>query len=324
MKNLGSWKTTFFAALAAVAICVGNLHPEYKDLCISIAGVFGAIGLALAKDSNVTGGNVSNGLKAVLICALLSFTGIQTATAQSVVDDGARFHNVWIAAPQPEGAILYTHNGVLTSDTLSTQTDSSLVTTKTNQVTKNTTSLYALNSRTESINAITASDSNGLGSNITANASIASTNGAQMTSDVCSGCSYVNKLGVDSIGGYVETYNSATEQLSSFHLPKYSFVQWNGQQTQAGIITAGQLSTTSGSDTVYLTTTGYEGGNALYSSATEYNVILSPVSSDSTVYSYKVTKAAKYFVVLVRQTNTLFHFATVANATKVDYVTVGN
>ena len=63
-----SWKTTSAGILAIVGAVTGlvfaivnkNLTPEVITTCIG--SILAGIGLILAKDSNVTGGNVSNGL----------------------------------------------------------------------------------------------------------------------------------------------------------------------------------------------------------------------------------------------------------------------
>lgn len=55
MKN---WKTTLFGTLAAIATSLSAVFPDYKELLLSAAGLFGAIGLIFAKDGNVTGGTV--------------------------------------------------------------------------------------------------------------------------------------------------------------------------------------------------------------------------------------------------------------------------
>jgi hypothetical protein len=62
-----NWKTTSAGILAIAGAIVTflfsmkNLTPELILGCLT--GVLSGIGLLFAKDNNVTGGNVSNGLK---------------------------------------------------------------------------------------------------------------------------------------------------------------------------------------------------------------------------------------------------------------------
>ncbi len=54
-----SWKTTLFGALAAVSAGLTTvLNPEWRDILVAIAAVFGALAAYFAKDGNVTGGSV--------------------------------------------------------------------------------------------------------------------------------------------------------------------------------------------------------------------------------------------------------------------------
>jgi hypothetical protein len=51
-----SWKTTLCGLLAALCTAGAATFTDYKDVLIAAAGLFGALGLIFAKDSNVTGG----------------------------------------------------------------------------------------------------------------------------------------------------------------------------------------------------------------------------------------------------------------------------
>jgi hypothetical protein len=88
MKN---WKTTSAGILAILSALIGlifaivnkQLTPEIIMGCA--AGILTGAGLIFAKDNNVTGGTVSNGLKLtkfIIIAVLLTGIGL-TATAQS-------------------------------------------------------------------------------------------------------------------------------------------------------------------------------------------------------------------------------------------------
>lgn len=55
MKN---WKTTLFGSLAAIALALSGVFPDYNELCMAVAAVFTALAGISAKDSNVTGGIV--------------------------------------------------------------------------------------------------------------------------------------------------------------------------------------------------------------------------------------------------------------------------
>ena len=56
MKN---WKTTLFGGLAAVCTALTTVLPEYKEVLIGAASIFGAICAFFMKDSNVTGGTIT-------------------------------------------------------------------------------------------------------------------------------------------------------------------------------------------------------------------------------------------------------------------------
>jgi hypothetical protein len=85
---LTNWKTTSAGILAIIGALVGlvfaiinkNLTPDVIMACAT--GILGGIGLLFAKDSNVTGGNVSNGLKLplklILFVVILSGIGLAT------------------------------------------------------------------------------------------------------------------------------------------------------------------------------------------------------------------------------------------------------
>lgn len=51
-----SWKTTLCGALAALCTAASQVFPDLKDVLLSAAAFFAALGLVFAKDSNVTGG----------------------------------------------------------------------------------------------------------------------------------------------------------------------------------------------------------------------------------------------------------------------------
>lgn len=314
MKN---WKTTLCGVLTAICIALSQAIPEYANVFTAAGALFGSIGLALA-------GDASNTAKTILLLFILSFS-TATTRAQSIVDDGQRFHNVWISAPQPENAILINRAGMIASDTLKVLGDSTMKLVTVNPRSKTRASLQTISLPSVSYLQIASEDSFGVGGVVntgSGNDGFAVLDFETQYSDVSGGV-LNNKISIDSGGVSFEKYNSDYETLDSFHLPKYSWIQWNGNTTSLGIVCGGQISTTSGRDTIYLTTTGFEGGEPFYSSSSNYTVNFTN-SSDSVSYSYKVTKAANYFTVLVRQNNILNHWATVADATKVDYVVVGN
>jgi hypothetical protein len=60
MKN---WKTTLFGLLAAVCIALAGNFTGLHDVFTDAGALFLAIAACFQKDNNVTGGNVSNGLK---------------------------------------------------------------------------------------------------------------------------------------------------------------------------------------------------------------------------------------------------------------------
>jgi len=318
-KKMKNWKTTLVGATLAILYLVQSAYKDAQmnihnldvfDLIISSAIIlFGA----LSKDFDVTGT-----AKTLLIFFTMCFYS-QTSHSQQ------RYEYAIFPLPNTfaDGSPLIAKNGFVAVDSASVGTDSSEIIVKENTVGKYSTTYYNMATRTGSQISFNSVDSLGIGSSISSSSNLSSGHGANLSSDVCENC-YVNKIGVDSVGVYIDAYNSKTENLISFHLPKNNMIQWNGQMGQSGIVTSGILSTVSGIDTIYLTTDGTENGENIYSNSTEYSVILSPVSSDSTVYSYNVTKTDSYFVVLARKSNSLFHFSLVSDATKVDYVTVGN
>ena len=59
MKKSKSWKTTLSGVLALVPMILHTLFPEKVtlDVAAAITAFFGAIGLIVAKDGQVTGGD---------------------------------------------------------------------------------------------------------------------------------------------------------------------------------------------------------------------------------------------------------------------------
>lgn len=328
MNYLKSYKTTLAGLFAAfiyafqsgAATCLINGAIDYNCLkALAFSAAIAAIGIA-AKDADKTGI-----AKTIAFFFLLTFTATNAeAQTSSPVQ---RFSFLPISAPigSKEGSLVFVREGLLVCDTAQTANDTAIVISKTNTDSKEVVNLAATASRATGASEaqLSALDSTATGGAL----DIISGFGGKALVGYSYGSNsggHNNSIGADSNGIVIETWNTQTEHQENFTLSKVSPIQWNGQQTESGVITAGQISTTSGVDTIFLTHNGLENGRAIYSSVTEYNVILNSPSSDSTVYSFKVVKAAKYFVVTVRQSNTLFHFSLVANATKVDYLTAGN
>ncbi len=63
---MSSWKTTLMGIVAIMGSLIGIadhlINGTPVDLMVHLTAIGGGIGLLFAKDSNVTGGNVSNNL----------------------------------------------------------------------------------------------------------------------------------------------------------------------------------------------------------------------------------------------------------------------
>lgn len=110
MKN---WKTTLFGTLATVLIAVSTQFPEYADLLKSLGAVCVAVGLAFAKDGDVTGGT-----RTQIIAFLISLSFFSNAQSSDIAFSA-------IPSAGNSGAIQKSgFGGILTADSLCYKLDS--------------------------------------------------------------------------------------------------------------------------------------------------------------------------------------------------------